>query len=91
MLGTLLGIYGLLFRSLDVVPGPAGAQAPTLSVSENQMSATVPVSERSLVRDVTIAGIKRWPRGPLQLTYTLDANGVKVDASGKRADLACPT
>jgi hypothetical protein len=84
-LGLILGLQGLFFRSLEVVPGPAGALAP------EPAAPTVSLPERSLVQDVTIAGIKRWPRGPLQLTYTLDANGIKVDASGKRADQACPT
>lgn len=91
VLGLVLGLHGLFFRSLDVVPGPAGAESPALSTTEDAAPATLAVSERSVVRDVTIAGIKRWPEGTLQLTYTLDANGIKVDASGKRADQACPT
>ncbi len=91
VLGTLLGLHGLFFRSLEVVPGPVGAESPDFSTPNNSVTATRVVSERSVVRDVTIAGIKRWPAGVLQLTYTLDANGIKVDASGKRADQACPT
>lgn len=91
VLGAMLGLHGLLFRSLDVVPGPAGAESPVFSTTEDSGVATLAVSERSVVNDVTIAGIKRWPEGVLQLTYTLDTNGIKVDASGKRADQACPT
>lgn len=90
-LGIMLGLHGLFFRSLEVVPGPAGAESPVLTATEDAATTTLAVSERSVVKDVTIAGIKRWPTGVLQLTYTLDANGIKVDASGKRADQACPT
>ena len=91
LLGLGFGLYGVVFRSISILEGPATDTMPVFEEVQARSEALLWVSERSLVQDVIFAGVKRWPNGELQFTYTLDETGTKIDASGKRADRACPT
>lgn len=89
--GCLLSFYGLFLHALPVLKGPATDVMPTFEDDLARTRAMIWVAERTLVQDVTYAGVKRWTSGDLQQTYTIDPSGSKIDATGKKADRACPT
>ena len=87
LVGTILLIYGSMFRTIDVVKGPAGDTPPVPVAKIDQQNNILTLSEFRLVQDITIGGVTRWDIGALQRTY---GGTPETDKQVKPASL-CPT
>jgi len=74
VVGIVLLLYGLVFRSLTVLDGPPLDDSPASDTGVVKQVKTLVLSEPEVVLDVTMDGVIRRGSGQIQRTYGDNVN-----------------